>query len=49
MLRHIGFVEKADKLRKAVDGAAADPSLNMSGTKEGNSTVEFADSVLKLM
>ena len=49
MLRHIGFVEKADKLRKAVDGAAADPSLNMSGTKEGNSTVEFADAVLKLL
>ena len=49
MLRHIGFVEKADKLRNAVDGAAADPSLNMSGTKEGNSTVEFADAVLKLL
>lgn len=49
MLRHIGFVEKADRLRKAVDGAAADPALNMSGTREGNSTVEFADAVLRLL
>ncbi|MBR5228873.1 MAG: isocitrate/isopropylmalate dehydrogenase family protein [Firmicutes bacterium] len=49
MLRHIGYVEKADKLRKAVDGAAADPALNMSGTREGSSTVEFADAVLKLL
>ncbi len=49
MLRHIGFIEKADRLRKAVDAAAADPSLNMSGTKDGSSTVEFADAVLSIL
>ncbi len=49
MLRHIGFAAEADRLRKAVDIAAADPSLHMTGTKEGNSTEEFTEAVLKAL
>ncbi len=49
MLRHIGFAQEADRLRKAVDIAAADPSLHMTGTKEGSSTEEFAEAVLKAL
>ena len=45
MLRHIGFTDKAERLKAAVNGAAGDPSLNMSGTKEGSSASEFADAV----
>ena len=49
MLRHIGFAQEADRLRKAVDIAAADPSLHMTGTKEGSTTEEFAEAVLKAL
>lgn len=49
MLRHIGFAEEADRLRHAVDQAAKDPSLHMTGTKEGSSTVEFTEAVLKAL
>ena len=49
MIRHIGFAQEADRLRKAVDIAAADPSLHMTGTKEGSTTEEFAEAVLKAL
>ncbi len=49
MLRHIGFAQEADRLRKAVDIAAADPSLHMTGTKEGSTTEEFTEAVLKAL
>lgn len=47
MLRHIGLTEKADRLKDAVNAAANDPALSMTGTKEGSLTSEFADAVLK--
>lgn len=49
MLRHIGFAGEADRLRKAVDAAAEDPSLHMTGTREGSSTEEFTEAVLKAL
>ncbi len=49
MLRHIGYAQKADRLRKAVDTAAADESLRMTGTKDGSSTNDFTEKVLKAL
>lgn len=49
MLRHIGYAKKADRLRKAVDTAAADKSLRMTGTKDGSSTGDFTEAVLKAL
>ncbi len=49
MLRHIGFVNEADRLKKAVYTVARDPNIRMTGTKEGSTAVEFADEVLKLL
>ncbi len=49
MLRHIGFASEADRLRNAILQAASDPSLHMTGTKEGSSAVEFTEAVLKAL
>ena len=49
MLRHIGYAQKAEQLRRAVDSAASDPSLRMTGTREGSSTDDFTEAVLKAL
>lgn len=49
MLRHIGYTEKAERLKNAINAAEKDPDLKMTGTREGSSTAEFADAVLALL
>ena len=49
MLRHIGFTEKADSLKGALNKTDKNPDIHMTGTKEGSSTAEFADAVLALL
>ena len=49
MLRHIGYAQKAEQLRRAVDSAASDPSLRMTGTREGSSTDDVTEAVLKAL
>lgn len=49
MLRHIGFTEKADSLKGALNKTDKNPDIHMTGTKEGSSTAEFADAVLTLL
>ena len=47
MLRHIGMVEKADRLEDAVDKAIA--KTNMTGRDGGNTASEFTDAVLEVL
>ena len=49
MLRHIGFTEKADSLKGALNKTDKNPDIHMTGTKEGSSTAEFADAVFALL
>ena len=49
MLRHIGFTEKADRLKEALNATDKNPDIRMTGTKEGSSSAEFADAVLALL
>ena len=49
MLRHIGFTEKADSHKGALNKTDKNPDIHMTGTKEGSSTAEFADAVLALL
>ncbi|MBF0980714.1 MAG: isocitrate/isopropylmalate dehydrogenase family protein [Clostridiales bacterium] len=44
LLRHIGFYEKADKLKKAL--IAATNQMNMTGNTNGNTAEDFANSVI---
>ena len=45
MLRHMGWVDKADKLEAVLDGAAKD--LFMPGDGRGNTAYDFTDYVLE--
>ena len=49
MLRHIGFTQKADRLKDALNAAKKNPDLHMTGTKDGSTAAEFADAVISLL
>ena len=45
MLRHINFIDKADKLAEALDKASE--AMNMPGDGTGNTAKDFAECILK--
>ena len=49
MLAHIGYVEKAERLEKALDAADAKLGPKMTGLPGGGTCREFADEVLEAL
>ena len=47
MLRHIGFIDKADKLQKALDICAEEKKFVITGRSDGATGAEYSDYVME--
>ena len=46
LLRHVGFAAEADKLAAAMQKCSDDPTLHMTGERDGSTAREYADKLL---
>lgn len=49
MVRHLGFIDKADKLSDAILATSSDPKYKVTGRSDGIKGAEFADRIMELI